>query len=129
MCSLLLYRCALIVGWLHFSNDGFVAILVLEALVSRVVNSLDNVAPSQRLNKHVYGSRNRLRREKIRDNPILELIASGSTTGSDKAFHRDVSMETRGSGELSGHFFGDGHWQVDVTYRVHQYVDGPHRIV
>ena len=73
----------------------------------------------------VYSPRNRLRREMVRGHPVLELFVSGSSTGSDKLFfcticHRDVSMETRGAGELTRHFSGDRHWQADVTYRVHQ---------
>ena len=77
-----------------------------------------------RQNKRVHSSRNRLRREMVRGHPVLELFVSGSSTGSDKLFfcticHRDVSMDTQGAGELTHHFFGDRHWQADVTYRVH----------
>ena len=32
--------------------------------------------------------------------------------------HRDVSMESRGAGEFSRHFFGKRHWLLDITYRV-----------
>ena len=74
--------------------------------------------------KRVYSPRNRLRRETVRGHSVLELFVSGSSTGSDESFfcticHRDVSMKTRRSGELTRHFSGDRHWQAEVTYRVH----------
>ena len=51
--------------------------------------------------KRVYSPRNRLRRDMVAGHPIFELFVSGSSSGSDKAFHwmicqRDVSMESRG---------------------------------
>ena len=97
-------------------------VLGLEALVSRVESSLTSL---HRPKKRAYSPRNRLRREMVRGHPVLELFVSGSSTGSDKSFfcticHRDVSMETRGAGELTRHFSGDRHWQADVTYRVYQ---------
>ena len=100
-------------------------VLGLEALVSRVESILDNKTSLHRLKKRVYSPRNQLRREMVRGHPVLELFVSGSSTGSDKSFfcticHRDVSMETRGAGELTRHFSSDRHWQADVTYRVHK---------
>ena len=61
----------------------------------------------------------------VRGHPVLELFVSGASTGSEKHFfcticHKDVSMETRGAGELVRPFSGRRHWQADVTYRVHQ---------
>ena len=90
--------------------------------MSRVESSLTSL---HRPKKRAYSPRNRLRREMVRGHPVLELFVSGSSTGSDKSFlcticHRDVSMETRGAGELTRHFSGDRHWQADVTYRVNQ---------
>ena len=78
---------------------------------------------ADRSRKRVYSPRNRLRRDMVTGNPIYELFVSGSSTGSDKLFHcmicqRDVSMESRGAGEFSRHFFGKRHWVLDVTYRV-----------
>ena len=86
---------------------------------------LESVAASQRQKKRTYSSRNRLRRDMVRGHPVLELFVSGASTGSEKHFfcticHKDVSMETRGAGELVRHFSGHRHWQADVTYRVHQ---------
>ena len=82
--------------------------------------TLDSASRSR---KRVYSPRNRLRRDMVTGHPIFELFVSGSSTGSDKAFHcmicqRDVSMESRGAAEFSRHFFGKRHWQLDVAYRV-----------
>ena len=78
---------------------------------------------ASRNRKRVYSPRHRLRRDMVTGHPIFELFVSGSSTGSDKAFHcmicqRDVSMESRGAAEFSRHFFGKRHWQLDVAYRV-----------
>ena len=86
---------------------------------------LESVATSQQQKKRTYSSRNRLRRDRVRGHPVLELFVSGASTGSEKHFfcticHKDVSMETRDAGELVRHFSGPRHWQADVTYRVHQ---------
>ena len=86
---------------------------------------LESVTSSQRQKKRTYSSRNRLRRDIVRGHPVLEHFVSGSSTGSEKHFfcticHKDVSMETRGAGDLVRHFSGPRHWQTDVTYRVHQ---------
>ena len=94
-----------------------------QELVSRVETSLEGVVAPQHQRRGVNSSRNRLRRDMVGDNPIYQLFASGSNTGSDKLFfckicHRDVSMESHGASEFSRHFFGKRHWQLDVTYRV-----------
>ena len=78
---------------------------------------------ASRNRKRVYSPRHRLRRDMVTGHPIFELFVSGSSTGSDKAFHcmicqRDVSMESRGAAEFSRHFFGKRHWQLDVAYRI-----------
>ena len=91
-----------------------------EELIRRMEMTLDDASRSR---KRVYSLRNRLRRDMVAGNPIFELFVSGSSTGSDKAFHcmlcqRDVSMESRGAAEFSRHFFGKRHWQLDVSYRV-----------
>ena len=59
----------------------------------------------------------------VAGHPIFELSVSGSSTGSNKAFHcmicqRDVSIESRGAAEFSCYFFDKQHWQLDVTYWV-----------
>ena len=76
-----------------------------------------------RRGKRAYSPRNRLRRDMVSGHPVFELFVSGSSTGSDKAFHcmicqQDVSMESRGPAEFSRHFFGKRHWVLDLTYRV-----------
>ena len=91
-------------------------------LVNRVEVSLEEVRTPQRQRGRVYSSRNRLRRDMIRDNPIYQLFVSGSSTGCDKLFycmicHRDMSMESRGAAEFSRQF-GKRHWLLDMTYRV-----------
>ena len=35
-------------------------------------------------------------------------------------WERDVSIESRRSGEINRHFASDGHWERDVSYRVHK---------
>ena len=52
-------------------------------------------------------------------------ICSGSKNGKSTSFfctmcERDVSIESRGSGEINRHFASDRHWERDVTYRVHK---------
>ena len=94
-----------------------------QELVSRVEASLEEARTPHRQRTRAYSSRNRLRRDMLKDTPIFELFVSGSSTGSDKHFycmicHRDVSMESRGAGEFSRHFFGKRHWLLDITYRV-----------
>ena len=94
-----------------------------QELVARVETRLEGTPGSQRQRKRVYSARNRLRRDMIGDNPIYQLFVSGSSTGSDKLFfckicHRNVSMESRGASEFARHFFGNRHWQLDMTYRV-----------
>ena len=91
--------------------------------MSRVEASLEEARTPHRQRTRAYRSRNRLRRDMLKDNPFFELFVSGSSTGSDKHFycmicHRDVSMESRGAGEFSRHFFGKRHWLLDITYRV-----------
>ena len=78
---------------------------------------------ASRSRKRVYSPRNRLRRDMVAGHLIFELFVSGSSSGSDKAFHcmicqRDNSMESRGPAEFSRHFFGKRHWQLDVANRV-----------
>ena len=71
-----------------------------------------------------YSSRNSLRREMLRLNPVYPDFVSGSSTGAAthlycRVYHRDVKMVTRGPGEFVRHFGSDSHWFKDVTYRVH----------
>ena len=89
--------------------------------------SLEEARTPHRQRTRAYSSRNRLRQDMLKDNPIFEVFVSGSSSGSDKHFycmicHRDVSMESRwslhGAGEFSRHFFGKRHWLLDITYRV-----------
>ena len=91
--------------------------------MSRVEASLEEARTPHRQRTRAYSSRNRLRRDMLKDNPIFELFVSDSSTGSDKHFycmicHRDVSMESRGAGEFGRSFFGKRHWLLDITYRV-----------
>ena len=97
-------------------------VIGFQELVSRVEVSLEEARTPHRQRTRVYSSRNRLRRDMLKDNPIFELFVSGSSTGSDKHVYcmicqRDVSMEFRGAGEFSRHFFGKQLWLLDVTYR------------
>ena len=68
--------------------------------------------------------RNRLRRDMVTDDPVYSLFVSGSSTGCPWSFycmicHRNVSMKTRGAGELDRLFGTPKHWNADLTYRVH----------
>ena len=60
----------------------------------------------------------------VANNLVFQMFVSAtSTVLSDNAFfctiyHRDVSIESRGAAEFGRHFYGDRHWQRDVTYRV-----------
>ena len=98
-------------------------VIVFEELVNRVETSLENACVSRRRTR-TYSARNRLRRDMVKGHPVFELFVTGSSTGVATAFYcticeRDVSMETRGVGELSRHFLGVRHWNLDITYRVH----------
>ena len=102
------------------SVEAMFVVTEFEELIKRMEATLDEASRSR---KRVYSPRNRLRRDMVAGHPIFELFVSGSSSGSDKAFHcmvcqRDVSMESRGPAEFSRHFFGKRHWQVDVAYRV-----------
>ena len=61
----------------------------------------------------------------VAGNDILSEFVSGSKNGKSTSFlytmrERDVSIESRGSGEINRHFASDRHWERDVTYRVHK---------
>ena len=61
----------------------------------------------------------------VAGNEILSEFVSGSKNGQSTYFfctlcERDVSMVSRGAGELVRHFGSDRHWERDVTYRVHE---------
>ena len=94
-----------------------------EELVNRVETSLENAGTSRRCTRS-YSSRIQLRRDMVKGHPVFELVLTGSSTGVATSFYcticeRDLSMETRGVGELERHFFGVRHWNSDITYRVH----------
>ena len=84
---------------------------------------MESTLEASRGGKRTYSSRNHLRRDMVSGHPVFALFVSGSSTGSEKAFHsmicqRDVTMESRGAGEFARHFFGKRDWLLDVTYRV-----------
>ena len=61
----------------------------------------------------------------VAGNDILSKFVSGSKNGKSTSFfctmcERDVSIESRGLGEINRHFASDRHWERDVTYRVHK---------
>ena len=88
--------------------EGILVVTEFEELIRRIEMTLEDASRNR---KRVYSPRNRLRRGMVAGHPIFELFVSGSSTGSDKAFHcmicqRDVSLESRGAAEFSRHFFG-----------------------
>ena len=96
------------------------SIIEFEELIQRMESTLEGATRGR---KRAYSRRNRLRRDIVSGHPVFELFVSGSSTGSDKVFHcmicqREVSMESRGPGEFTRHFFGKRHWVLDVTHRV-----------
>ena len=81
-----------------------------EEFVNRVETCLENAGTSRPCTRS-YSSRNRLRRDMLKGHPVSELFVTGSSTGVATSFHcticeRDVSMETRGVGELGRQFMG-----------------------
>ena len=57
-------------------------------------------------------------------NPLFQDFVSGPKNGRGTHFFckvckRDVAMKAHGSGEFGRHFYSPGHWNRDVTYRVH----------
>ena len=99
------------------------SVVGFEELVSRMEASLEKAGPTRR-RVRTYSARKRLRKDMVKGNPVFELFVTGSSTGVATSFvcticGRDVSMETRGAGELARHFMGPRHWNLDVTYRVH----------
>ena len=75
-----------------------------------VETSLENAGTSRRRTRS-YSSINRLRRDMVKGHPVFELFVKVSSTGVATSFYctiyeRDVSMETRGVGELERHSIG-----------------------
>ena len=98
-------------------------VVEFEELVNRVETRLENASVVRRRTR-TYSARNRLRRDMVKGHPVFELFVTGSSTGVATSFYcticeRDVSMESRGVGELARHFLGVRHWNRDITYRVH----------
>ena len=85
-----------------------------EELVNRVENSWENAGTSLGRTRS-YRSRNRLRRDMVKGHPVFELFMTGSSTGVATSLYctvceRDVSMETRGVGELGRQFMRSGYY-------------------
>ena len=84
--------------------------------MNSVETSLENAGTSRRRTRS-YSSRNRLHRDMVKGHPVFELFGTGSRTDVAICFYsccvftesfysifeRDVSMETRGVGELGRH--------------------------